>query len=308
MRSCPTARAAARAHDLQQLEQALVHLEQVLHETDPGHAALGFGLLATDDDGFTIASRVLDVADVADALVGFVAPPEWQAFGLVTRGRTRPLDDTGPLPRAVEGAEPTPVHVAIVVSRSGAVVSGLRTEDGPFEVVERSDRVGGRIPDACRRVLGLATPPPEVAIGPVIALCWVEDVVAASVEDPGGLTWADAVDLHPGAVLARELAVEHGLADELTCDQLLTAGQLILAERSTWGQLRHDTAVRPPGDGGVDPQAAAWMDDGMFSREVLAGLLPADALLDLLEPVARPEVVDGVTALLESPLVAHHAP
>ena len=90
MKTCPTTRRVARSLDHDLLTSVLTRLEHQLLADDPGHGGVLFGVAGTDADGVTLATRHLDVADPVEAMIGYSAPADWSAFGIVTRGRSAP--------------------------------------------------------------------------------------------------------------------------------------------------------------------------------------------------------------------------
>jgi len=255
----PTHRRVARALDRAQLESVLTEIEAGLHDDEAAlGGAVAVALIGIDPDGIDIACRPLGAADVVDALVGFDAPPDWLAFGVVCHGRARPLldGDRSGMMTPDPTAEPTAVGLALLVDRSGGAVSGLRSTGGDFVALPDPAPVG-RVPDACRRVLGLGTPPPTVPVAELWSTCWLERVLTAALARPGALTWGEIAALRPATEL-------DGL---------------------DWGAIRHVAGRNDEPAFGVRPEAAAWMDDGMFSREILSRQPPLSWLIAELEPV-----------------------
>ena len=108
-----------------------------------------------DADGYTLVRIVAHEQNVelgllpleghpCEELTGFIAPPDWWAVGLVTRGRARFLDQPD--------RPPEPIVSSYFVERSGHAISFLRRG---AEVTEPSEPLVGRIPDLCRSMLGL---------------------------------------------------------------------------------------------------------------------------------------------------------
>ncbi|MGZ4758286.1 MAG: hypothetical protein ACXV95_04420 [Acidimicrobiales bacterium] len=288
----------ARSLDRDLLASVLTRLEHDLRADDPGHGGVLFGVAETDAQGVTLATRHIDVADPVEALIGFSAPPEWSAFGLVTRGRSRPMIDDGHRPRADMATPPAPVRLAMVVDRSGLGVSGLRTLDGPFIVRHDGGELIGHIPDACRRVLGLGTPPPDDPVEEFFDLLWLDHVLAEAAGRPGQLTWAEAVELHFGAGLVTDMAPTGDDIGALSADEALMVGHALTSELTSWRFVREQAARMDERTELFDPQAAAWMDDGMFSREMLGGFPPVGLMLEALEQVAPPPVLGAMVRTL----------
>ena len=196
--------------------------------------------------------RHLDCTDILCALCGFVAPPDWDAFGVIAPGHGGPLDD--------RRAPQVEVTACALVDRQGRVVSEVRTLDG---VVLCSGPTIGRVIDACHRVLGLGTLPsvcgPEVWLG----LRWVDRVLATVLD-------ADLGSPPPWSLLAAldDLAPPPGSREPY--------------RSFSWRALRTACALGEIEVPGISPCTADWMDDGMFGREAIAFFAPlADTLGDL---------------------------
>ncbi len=288
----------ARSLDHELLTSVLTRLEHQLRDDDPGHGGVLFGVADTDADGVTLSTRHLDVADPVEAMIGYSAPTDWSAFGIITRGRARRLLDDGPRPRSDPDDPPSAVRLALVVDRSGWAASGLRTADGPFVVRGDAGDVTGRIPDACRRVLGLATPPPDDPVEDFFALLWLDHVLAAAATRPGRLTWAEAVELHFGAGLVADLVPASDGPGALSPDEALMVGHTLTGEQTSWRFVREQAAQLAERNELFDPEAAAWMDDGMFSREMLGGFPPTGLMLEALGQVAPPAVLAAIERTL----------
>ncbi len=251
------------------------------------------------------ALHALGGADPVRALFGFHAPPEWAAFGVVAGGRARrsdPDQSGRAAARAAADDPDAPVQFGILVSRSGLQVTRVQSAgrdlapiDPVASIAPAPDQSRGRVPDACRRVLGLATAPPATDSGELWALLWLEAILADALVAPERRTWTEVVAAHPafGAVTAGAPALIGALDGDV-----VALGQ---ATRRAWSWDRMLEAVRTGRlDLGFDPVEAAWMDEGMFSREVL-GLLPAveDLFVDL-ECLLAPEVVVGIDQALRA--------
>ena len=194
----------------------------------------------TDDGIIDLSVRPLPAIDPINALYGFRAPAEWLAFGVVTSGTARHLDD--PDLAALD------VRVAHFLDRRGVEVSIAKTGEGATPALVDlcgPPAVSGRVPDACRRVLGLPTRPPEHDPQLLWAVDWLDRILAAVLDrdlDSPPLAWPAIERLYrgrpsdsaPWSILRRECA-----AGQLPLDLLL-------------------------------PGEAEWMDDGMFSRHAIA--------------------------------------
>jgi hypothetical protein len=159
--------------------------------------------------------------------------------------------------RLDDARPPSRVTIAVLASRDGTTVSaldGLATPDEPGE---------GRLLDACLRVLDLPTAPPQHSTALWSALHWLDAVLAT--------------------VLAADLGERPSWA-ELAALDVASA----YATRP-WRDARDACAVGRLGVPGIDPAAAEWMDDGMFSREAISAYPPMLEMLtdlDALLPAA----------------------
>ncbi len=235
-----------------------------------------------------------------DELVGFDAPQQWRAMAVRAVGRGRSLDDPDQPPRAVAAT--------MVIGRDGITRSRLRWLDdgggtaGESTASERQPGpVEGLIADACRRALGLATAPPHTGSAAAWALLWLDRVVERS-GDPvrRPRTWAAAVALHPSAVAADPDGTWI-LADP---DGLVEAARAH-AEIWHWGRLRREPFALGPIGAAMPAEASAWMDDGLFSRWLLAELPdPAElmgAVSDVLPAKVTTKVIGAARTLLGPP-------
>jgi len=238
------------------------------------------------EPGFDLGIRALDDdTSVVEALAGFTAPPEWMAIGVVTEGNARHLVDPS--------AERTRVRCVHLVDRTGASASTLRLQGEAATVFGVEEEHGrGRIDDACRRALGLPTPPAEQSTIELWALVWLDralTALAAHESDPP-VTWADVVDHHPAVAVLRSDAEEWGDAAE---DNVVRLGT-VLADVHSWPVLRAACAAGEWPVDDIAPEVAAWLDDGSFSRWVLGGYPPiaqlADAVCELVPPSLRRRV------------------
>jgi hypothetical protein len=197
-----------------------------------------------DGDDIELAVKPLECGDVVRSLAGFRAPHGWTAFAVVASATAQRLD----------GSWSGQVVLGALAARDGLTTSAIVGLDDP----QARDDGEGRILDACRRVLGLPTDPPVVAPAWWAATHWVDAIVAAVVGADLGATpsWPALRALDTGAIDAHR----------------------------SWSALRRRCAtgrVRIPG---IDAQGAAWMDDGMFSREALSAYPSLTALVaDLRE-------------------------
>jgi hypothetical protein len=266
----------------------------------PGPAT-AIGLGGTDAESIEIMLRELPGDDPVRQLFGFTAPSGWSACGVIATGRARPLD---PL-RADGVMPPERVHFGVLVSRAGDQVMAVRGRDQPdvhgrdqpdvrghgthvhrFDADAIDGPGGGRIPDACRRVLGLPTPAPASDTCELWALLWVEAVLRRSLTEARTLSWPDVVGEFPSYRFVAE--GDPPLANLLD-EHLVELGRAS-ARAWPWAQLLRSCRQGKLSGFGVDATDADWMDEGMFSREVLGNLPPLDVLLSDLDCLLDSEV------------------
>jgi hypothetical protein len=216
-----------------------------------------------------LSAFALDGAHPLRLLLRFVAPSWWTALGVSSTGQAHPLDADG---RPRSRPDSPKVRVTVLLGRDGASAGVLRHDDG---VTPMPDPPEGVVADACRRALGLATMPPPAGSAELWTLAWLDRIVDAAVRRDGSprlADWPAIAALHPAV----------GPSRQVPDPPALVAAAAALAEAWPWSRLRAEpNVVSIPG---VDqsPATAAWMDDGMWARWLLAGL-PARA--DLLAAV-----------------------
>ena len=106
----------------------------------------------------------LDGAAPAELLLGEVAPAEWSALGVATRGRAAPLAGHSPSSTA---------EVVVLVPRVGEVVGRMRHGG---EIITEPPEYGLTV-DCLQRALGLPTAPPQVPSTHWLAAVWLEAVL-----------------------------------------------------------------------------------------------------------------------------------
>lgn len=245
--------------------------------------------------------------------LGWVAPPDCWAAGMVGGARAIPVDQPD--------AARTPVQVACMQARSGLLVARVVFPDG---TVLAESPPGGRMVDVLRRTFRLPTDPPAVPASHLLSIMWLEEIIdqcllvdrprdgkgttcaakgryasnatgrrgpAAHLLPARVLTWPEVCALHPCGVYLP------GSASDIEWEDAVVAA----ASQVTWRQL-HDIARSGPrrqrpmdcsnrafdgsersegsvwGKGGLDADLARWMDTGMFARWLLDGQPLLDAL------------------------------
>jgi hypothetical protein len=255
---------------------------------------------AGDNDGFGFKSMLVHVIDLhdeegsfnlafhdlhgwkaTDALLGFRAPAEWWVLGSVSGGWAAPADDAIDRPSAPPQA--VRARTIALVARSGVVATRTTTADG-----QRIDEVPtGPGIDVLHRALGLATPPPEHTVSELLTGLWLESIVRTGNDarrEGRRLTWPQVARLHPALWLLAQ-GGHRARPDELvTCAAALT-------NVLDWSEVRRQCAERAWLAGLVEPEDAAWMDEGMLARWlVLAHLAPIGLAVRRARKVLRREV------------------
>jgi len=231
-------------------------------------------VLVVDLGGAVRAEPVLDDHPV-DALCGRRAPMDASMVGVrapasVTRREAE---------HAWHGG------VVHLVSRAGVSATVVQDEHGVMhEFGPEIEPQTGRVPDSCRRVLGLATPPPSESMTRFVFCSWLA-VILGRLEDV--FDWATIVRLHPAAASLGERPTAASVADA-TRD---------LGESMEWERFRRVIAAVggfPFGPEGA--KVAAWADAGMFSRWAMDELPPLHVSLDRLFDEVSPDTIDRLWA------------
>lgn len=204
----------------------------------------------------------------ADPLVGFLAPAEWSAIGIVVPSTVRSLADDGP-PRATV--------TTVLMERDGRVASVLGDEGGPLQRIDEPPV--GFVPDVLARTLGLPTPAPEVDVAPYLDAAWLDRIATGLFGRPGrARSWRWLADRHPLRGGGPPPPPEELAARVTTAAADLPWSEL---RRRMDGTELPASWCGPPG--GSLPPASTWFDDGSLSRWVLRQVPPAEALIpDLL--------------------------
>jgi hypothetical protein len=199
--------------------------------------------------------------DVEADLAGWLAPPSCVAVATSATGRAFALD----------GGEPPPAGVAqvtCVMDRGGHVAA--RTVLGDGRVVHDAPH-GGLTIDIMRRTFGLATDPPAQPSDTFISAIWLTRVLEEA--EPGQrLGWQAMAALHPTVEVV-------ALAGEKVPPAKVGWLLRLAGQAWTWERLRAQATGSDVLAEIVPPHLAAWMDEGIFSRWLLASQPGADALL-----------------------------
>jgi hypothetical protein len=216
----------------------------------------------------------------ADALAGRRAPRWWEAVAVVATGTAA---GPGPVRRRVVVATATSRagddHSLVVDRRGRPVVSGPGVE--------------GLVPDAARRFLGVATPPPAVPVTHWWAAEWLIDVAGLATLALRPLTLAQVVACHPA--MEPDEALDPG-GDVLA---LTVQRGWDHAHLTGWDGVRSSVADGLLTDGACPAPLARWFDAGSFCRHALAHRPDPRLLLDHLAPVLAPGVAPAVGSVLD---------
>jgi hypothetical protein len=215
---------------------------------------------ATRDDGFGWSNQIVRVEEVGDKgfelgllpledhpasyLLGFTAPASWRVLGIAGCAWAGPLAEPGEQ-QVRPSAHPDAIRVRMIAltARSGARAGRLRPSSGE---VSDTGPAGGLLDDCLSRAFGLPTPPPPAPPHELMAIRWLEDVLAGS-----------------AAALPESLPSR--------------CGWEAVRRRLIGGEWNDDYRLTP--------DDAAWMDDGMLARWVLGEHAPLPRLLAQLDTV-----------------------
>ena len=218
---------------------------------------------------------VLD--DPIDVLVGRIAPADTLAVGLRAPAHIHHLDTQRPA---------TPGRVLHLVTTTGTSVTLLpATEPVERFIGPTGAPLIGRVPEACRRQLGLPTPPPPPVEVTTIVDLWLTRLTAAAVRGDAA-HWTDAVALLPAAPGPTVTPADAARALHHA------------AARWSWEQLRRAAEGGSTGwvAGCLDAATAGWMDEGMFARWIIGELPSAEILLEVLDATTGPATADRLRA------------
>ena len=162
----------------------------------------------------------------------------------------------------------------------------------------------GRILDALKRCFRLPTPPPEVPAAVLHSTAWLASVIDEGLFSERRLTWAEVERLHPLArALSGELAVRANLAGDARgpTESLLRQLLRVAAPAYSWEEI-----LRQAAEGELDellePELAAWMDEGMFSRWILSSLPSLDQLLHVARQSLVPSAARRLSHVIHRPM------
>lgn len=275
----------------------------------------------SDDGGIQVSVLALDelqpeAEHPLDALIGFRAPPAWQALGIVANGTAHPL--AGHRGDAGGRAPSTPVRVALLIARNGTQASALtsqrhracdpscdracdRSPEWPLPTLGH-EPVEGLLGDALRRCLALSTPPAMWPPSRWLTSRWLDQLTLQAPDAAGASgahrphTRADALASHPLATPRPDGASQ---LDASPIDCALEA-----LDEAGWEGLRHAAAAEPAAAHPLDtaahmvsPALARWADAGSLARLLQAELPPASFLLDAARALLAPPVAATVLSV-----------
>lgn len=213
-------------------------------------------------------------------LFGRTADPEWDGAAVVGTGRLRSLDLAHEPPAVLQPGFAGGLTMACAVHRHGGIGWSMRLPDGTsFDRVPEE----GFMLDVLRRAVGLTTSPPPVSIAPLEIAAWFAAIAEASVAEDRKLDWYESLRLHPALGETAAEAAPEPLALVRDRDRI-----------EDWDLMRRLVAAGLASTVTPDPETAAWMDAGMFSRWVLDGLPPLTELLGMVRPHLAPAALRQV--------------
>lgn len=293
---------------------------------DPGILPLGVGVSAPTPEEVDLHIKPLVGEHPVDDLLGFTAPDDWWAFGVVTSATARPMTEQQlaslghPPPADPEPMFPTPTKVlmAVLVPRRGRSISMIRERagaaaDSDLDDIQQTREVpgdpGGRMGDACRRVMGRRTSPARYEARYLAHIVWLERLLREVIEF-GNPTPSRARirALHP-------MGTRQEVDDPSEVDGRSDADFAALARLGggagwprRWGALREALAAHDETVFGVTPEVAAWMDDGMFQRWIEGEVPPMRSLIRDLAVLVSDDVGETIASVMEDVLDVAHRP
>ena len=211
-------------------------------------------IVGVDAEGVDVGFKDIE-GHPLNSLLGFTAPDEWLALGVCAEGWAASLD-AGCRPSQAKGR--MRMRTTMLVTRDGQEASGMRIAGEAFKLMpdegSTESHCSGTIPDALRRALRVPTAPPEVPFEGWVARMLLMLIIG---DVPRGHRRVPWTQLRPSLERYKELADE-----------------------GTWETLRGVASKRAGMIADLEPEDAAWMDEGMFSRWVIGGLPSYEHLLD----------------------------
>ncbi len=204
-----------------------------------------------------VAIKSLDGQHPFDALLGFVAPEDWEVLGVIAPGWGT---------RLVTG-ERLRTRVIYLAGRDGEEASLIRfAGDDDGEVLRLTERTIGRVADCVRRALDLpTTPEPEDGL---LAL-WFHRVLQRM-----------AACNHPSFGGRKLAPTDVGV--------FIDDARPVSWNDERWAVIQHEGSDLMTGD------LAAWMDEGMYARFVLAEFADPDVAIPAAKRACIPEGWEAV--------------
>lgn len=261
-------------------------------------------------------------------LLGWTAPPDCIALGVVATGKARTAGDKRAADKTAEDqttadklAEDKTTEDTTAAERTvgrAGLRCGAELADRVHDaggalslrmacIVSRDQGLGwwmelpdgsthgappsaGRMLDALLRCLGRPTAPPQEPASEIHAAAWLGSVIDGGLSSDRRLTWRDVEQLHPLArVLAGDLNLRVKVADERNgLAEEELAGLLRIAAAACSWEEIRAQAAQGNLSAFVDPDLAEWMDEGMFSRWILSAIPSVDQLLEAARPLLVP--------------------
>ena len=227
--------------------------------------------------GTALTGRIdLDPTDPVPSMVGLRADDEVSAVALHA-------DATVTSSRHLAEIDHRVIHVS---HRSGWAITVMGNGHTLRRFGPTIEPQHGRVPDACRRILGLSTAPPTDSMTDFVVAAWLEVVARRAIDTPS-LSWPSIVDLHP-----TRNSIDHPVTPAALAEATRRLGAAL-----DWERFRKVIASVGGFPFGDDATAlAAWMDAGMFSRWAIDALPARADLLDLLASVLGPAAFDRLWA------------
>lgn len=221
------------------------------------------------DTGNTAHTRSLIGLDPVMELQGFTAPPDWSTFGVIASAMFHYFDVNN---ETKEGS------IIYMVDRSGAQTCTIAPEGfpGPCSLDTGPSPMEGRLAETVQRVIGVATQPPTHTPTELWARIWVDRIVDMTLSrPPSEVDWSTCASLHPMFDTAplKPDPFELGRIVE------------ILAEVTTWDDLRTRCAKGEDAYVDIDSHQAHWMDAGMFCRWTIESYPSVNHMLEVLEAI-----------------------
>jgi hypothetical protein len=249
---------------------------------------------SNSEEGFALA-----FSDEQHGLLGWVAPPDCQAVGLVATGRIRALPGTPP---GLLDPSHDRLRMACLVTRHGKVAWKVASPDGSSDGAPGKEAPSeGRLLDCLRRCFALPTPPAPVSPARLQAIAWLVAVLERVDRGDRRVSWSDVSRLHPLAQI---------VSTDLTGPRSypLPALSRLAGSTWTWEDLRRQAESNASFEGIVPAGLAGWMDEGMFARWVLSELPSADELLSAVRPYLAPSAARRLTHAVRASGLSESAP